>query len=384
MSYEFYHATKIICEPGAISRTGEALTSMNFKNVLVVTDSFLAKSNMFSKLAKSLESHNITYTVFDDVKPNPIDSECVKVAELGKSLEVDAIIGLGGGSPMDQAKAAAALITNGGTCKDWDGLPLEKNMLPVICIPTTAGTGSEVTFVAVITDPDRKFKMSVFDPEKLRPTLAILDPELTLDLPSNITAFTGVDALTHAIEAYTCKLANPITDAIAINAIKLIMANIYEAVANGSNLEARSNMMTASMMGGMAFINSNVGAVHAISETVGAWYHTPHGIANSIFLPHVFKYNIVANPEKHAYIAKLLGVNIDGKTFEEAAMLGVDALLALNEKVKIPKLKDMDYMKKENFESIAETSAENLLSADNCRDIDKSGYMQVLNDAYSV
>lgn len=284
---------------------------------------------------------------------------------------------------MDQSKATAALVTNGGICRDWDGKDLKANMLPVICIPTTSGTGSEVTFVAVITDSERKYKMSMFDPIRLVPKVAITDPELTLSLPPALTASTGIDALTHAIEAYTCRVSQPITDAIALYAIEQIRKNLLAAVEDGGNLVARENMMAGSTMAGIAFINANVGAVHAISETIGAWYDTPHGVCNSIFLPYIFEYNIEADVEKHAIVAERLGVDPKGKTRREVALEGVKAIKELSNAVKIPKLKDLDYIAKENFMAIAKTSAKNLLSNDNAREIDAAGYMEVLKAAYA-
>lgn len=285
---------------------------------------------------------------------------------------------------MDQAKASAALVTNGGKCVDWDYIELPEYMLPVICIPTTAGTGSEVTFCAVITDEEKKYKMTVMDVIKLRPSVAIADPELLLTLPPALTASTGVDALTHAIEAYTAKVSQPLTDALALHAIELIAGSLVEAVTNGSNLQARTDMQNGSLLAGAAFINSDVGAVHAISETIGAWYDTPHGVGNSIFLPHVMKYNIPACPERYAKIAKCLGIDPTGKSDEQLANEAVDYVIELCETVKIPKLKELEYIKEENFEAIAQRSAENPLSLDNARDIDAAAYLDILKAAYAM
>lgn len=379
---QFFHATKVVFGAGTVGSVGEEAALLGASKVLIVTDGFLAKSSILEKVKDSLESANIQYAIYSHVKPNPRDGDCVIAAELAKKEKADIIIGLGGGSSMDQAKATAALVTNGGTCKDWDGIDLEKKMLPVICIPTTAGTGSEVTFVAVITDTERHFKMSVFDPLKLVPSVAIADPELTLTLPSSLTASTGIDAITHAIEAYTCKVSQPITDGLALQAIKLLSQNIVAAVEDGSNLETRSNMMIGSLMAGIAFINANVGAVHAISETIGGWYDTPHGIGNSIFLPYVMEYNLEGNEEKFADVAIALGIESTGKTKKDLAEAAVGKIKALNDMVKIPKLKDLGYIKEENFEAIAETSAANLLSQDNAREITKEGYLNILKKAF--
>lgn len=379
---EFYHATKVIFGAGTVNRVGGEAASFGAKKVLIVTDSFLAKSDLMKKVTDSLEKEGISYVIDNSAKPNPRDEDCVNTAALAKQEGAKLLIGVGGGSSMDQAKAAAALITNGGTCKDWDGIELKEKMLPVICIPTTSGTGSEVTFVAVITDPVRKFKMTLMDVEKLVPSVAIADPELTLSLPPQLTASTGVDALTHAIEAYTCKVSQPITDGLALHAIQLISTNLQQAYVHGEDLEARANMMIGSLMAGIAFINANVGAVHAISETLGGWYDTPHGVGNSIFLPYIMKYNIEGNEERFAEVAKYLGVEAAGKSTRDLALAGVERIKQLNDFVKIPKLNELDYIKEENFAAIAETSANNVLSADNAREIGKEGYLQVIEEAY--
>ena len=380
---EFFHATKVVSGPGTISQVGSEAESLGAKKVLIITDGFLVKSKAMEQIKNSLSESGIEYEVFSDVRPNPRDEDCCMTAELAKKINAQVIIGFGGGSSMDQCKATAALVTNGGTCKDWDGIYLKENKLPVICIPTTAGTGSEVTFVAVITDPERKFKMSVFDPEKLVPNVAIADPELTLTLPPSLTASTGVDALTHAIEAYTCKVSQPITDALALHAIELISKNLKIAVEDGKNLAARENMMIGSVMAGIAFINSNVGAVHAISETIGAWYDTPHGVCNSIFLPYLMEYNLPVAEERLAVIAERMGIDPKGKTREEVALEGIQFVKDLSTATKIPKLNSFDYIKEENFRAIADTSAKNMLSDDNARDIDPDGYMEVLKAAYA-
>lgn len=379
---EFFHATKIISGAGTISRVGAEAVSLGAQKVLIITDGFLVQSEAMDKIKKSLGEAGVEYEIYKDVRPNPRDEDCCASAELAKKINAKVIIGFGGGSSMDQCKATAALVTNGGTCKDWDGIPLKVNKLPIICIPTTAGTGSEVTFVAVITDPVRKFKMSIFDPEKLIPDIAIADPEITLTLPASLTASTGVDALTHAIEAYTCKVSQPITDAIALYAIELISKNLKTAVENGTNLAARENMMMGSIMAGIAFINSNVGAVHAISETIGGWYDTPHGVCNSIFLPYVMEYNLPVAEERLAVVAERMGIDPIGKTRKEVALEGIQFVKALSAATKIPKLRNFDYIKAENFSEIAKTSAKNMLSDDNARDIDTDGYLEILAAAY--
>ena len=379
---EFFHATKVISGAGSVSMTGEEAVRLGAKKALIITDSFLAASPICGKVTDSLKEAGIPYIIYDKVRPNPRTTDCDETCELAKAEQVDLLIGLGGGSSMDQAKTTAALVTNGGKCVEWDYVEIPHKMLPTICIPTTAGTGSEVTFCAVITDEEKKYKMTVMDLYNLRPDVAIADPELLLSLPPSLTASTGVDALTHAIEAYTCKVSQPITDALALHAISLIGKYLVTAVENGGDLEARTGMLNASLMAGAAFINSNVGAVHAISETIGAWYDTPHGVANSIFLPYIMEYNIPACPDRFARIAVQLGIDPAGKTTEELAYAAVEYVKELNRKVKIPRLKELEYIKEENFDAIAQRSAENPLSDDNAREIGKEGYLEALQKAY--
>lgn len=379
---EFFHATKVVSGAGCITQTSEEAVRLGAKKALIITDGFLAASPIYAKVTASLEEAGVAYITYDKVRPNPRTTDCDDTCDLAKAEQVDLLIGLGGGSSMDQAKTTAALVTNGGKCVEWDYVELPHRMLPTICIPTTAGTGSEVTFCAVITDEEKKYKMSVMDVYNLRPDVAIADPELLLSLPPSLTASTGVDALTHAIEAYTCTVHQPLTDALALHAIELIGQNLVTAVEHGDDLAARENMLNASLMAGAAFINSNVGAVHAISETIGAWYDTPHGVGNSMFLPYIMEYNIPACPERFAKIAVQLGIDAADKTEEELALEAVAYVKELNARVKIPKLRDLEYIKEENFEAIAQRSADNPLSDDNARPIDKDGYMEVLRKAY--
>ncbi|MCC7570887.1 MAG: iron-containing alcohol dehydrogenase [Clostridia bacterium] len=379
---EFFHRTKIVYGAGSVLKVGQEAVSLGAKKVLIVTDSFLSETSTMDKIKENLSKEKIEFEVYNEVKSNPRDVDCMKSAKMALDMEANVIIGIGGGSSMDQAKATAILVKNGGTCQDWEGVPLKNGMLPTICIPTTAGTGSEVTFVAVITDTKRKHKMSLWELGTIAAEVAIVDAELLISLPPSLTASTGVDALTHAIEAYTCKIGQPLTDVLALRAIELISKSIVTAVEQGDNIEARENMMLGSMMAGIAFGNADVGAVHAISETIGGWYDTPHGVGNSIFLPYVMEYNLPGNSKRYAEIARCLGVYTKGKTEEEIALEGISKIKELNKKVKIPTLKELEYISPDKFDEIAEASARNMLSENNARAIDKAGYMKVLKAAY--
>lgn len=380
----FFHATRIVEGYGVLKTVGEECNHLGFKKVLVITDSFLASSEHYKVLKDSLDKENVVNYLLTNVKPNPRAEDCDEMAAFAKENHVDALIALGGGSAMDQAKAVGAVVTNGKTTIEWGDTELEKKILPLICIPTTSGTGAEVTWCAVITDTRRQYKMTVGDPVHMIPTLAICDPEITLGLPKSLTASCGVDALTHCIEAYTVQLHQPITDALALKGISMISENLEKAYNDGSDRNARRNMMIASTIGGMSFISSNVGAVHAFAETVGAWFDTPHGVANSLFLPYVMEYNIPACPERFVDIACAMGLKReDGMTDEEYALKTVEYVKALNRKLNIPTIRDIKGITEENFETIAERSANNVLSADNARKITKEDYLNLIIKAYN-
>lgn len=371
-------------EYGVIETTGQECANLGFGKVLVITDPFLASSEHYKKLKKSLDDAKIENFLLTNVKPNPRAEDCDEMAEFAKKNHVDALIALGGGSAMDQAKAVGAVVTNGKSTVEWGDTELDTNILPLICIPSTSGTGAEVTWCAVITDTERQYKMTVGDPVHMIPVLAICDPEITIGLPKSLTAACGVDALTHCIEAYTVQLHQPITDALALKGISMIAENLEKAYENGEDREARRNMMIASTIGGMAFISSNVGAVHAFAETVGAWFDTPHGVANSLFLPYIMEFNIPACPERFADIADAMGIEREeSMSDEQYALKAVEYVKALNRKLNIPTIKEIKGITEERFEAIAERSANNVLSNDNARKITKEDYLELLKKAYN-
>lgn len=374
----FFHGTRIVEGYGVLNETGNEVKALGFKKVLIVTDDFLSKSAHYQVLKESLEKEGIEYLLETNVKPNPRAEDCDAMAKVAIEDKVDAIIALGGGSAMDQAKAVAAIVTNGKTTVEWGDVELEHSILPLICIPSTAGTGSEVTWCAVITDTARMYKMTVGDPIHMIPTLAICDPTITLDLPQSLTASCGVDALTHCIEAYTVKVHQPITDALALKGISLIAQNLEKAYVNGHDKEARRNMMIASTIGGMSFISSNVGAVHAFAETVGAWFDTPHGVANSLFLPYIMEYNIPACLDRFVDIADALGIERNGMNDQEYAYSAVQYVKDLNRRLNIPKIKEIKGITEDKFDAIAQRSADNVLSNDNAREIHKEDYLELL------
>ncbi|MGV3464967.1 MAG: iron-containing alcohol dehydrogenase, partial [Heyndrickxia sp.] len=309
MDLSYYHCgTKIIMGNGSTKEISRLIKEYypNDKRVMVVSDKGLVNLGIVSPLLNTLEGAGYETILFDSVSQNPRDTECIQGAKLYKEKHCELVIGIGGGSSIDTAKAIALLGPNGGTPLDYFNKKREyRNIAPIICIPTTAGTGSEVTRSSVITIASTHQKITLKH-ELLRPTLAILDPELTYSLPAHITAATGVDALVHAIEGYTCKVTNPISQALGARAMQLIPKFLPQAFEDGSNREARAKMLEASLLAGLCFGSADVAAVHCLAEGLGSLYDTPHGVANAVFLPYVIAFNAQDNINIHASISRLM------------------------------------------------------------------------------
>ncbi len=308
----FSTTPRIVMGPGSAKTIGAEVKAQGVKRVLIVTDKGVIGAGLLKSIEESFKAARIKYSVFDKVEPDPryeIVAECFKTAQAAKA---QMLVGIGGGSPMDIAKVTAVMLTNKGPIGSYFGINLiPKPGLPTILIPTTAGTGSEVTPIAILSDEGEKLKKGIVSPY-LFPAIGILDPELTTGLPPHVTAATGMDALIHAIEAYTSINATTITDMYCIKAIELIYRNIRIAFAKGDNMEARTAMMEGALLAGIAFANAGVTAVHAFAYPIGAEFHIPHGIANTLMLPHVIRFNVLGNLEKFAQLAKPLGIPAEG------------------------------------------------------------------------
>ena len=345
------------------------------KNPVLVTDAGIVKSGLLEKVLPELPG----IKVFDQIEANPKSDTINKIAKEMRALAPDLIIGLGGGSPLDAGKALALLCTNEGDIEAYEGREKYRNdPLPFLAIPTTCGTGSEVTWVSVITDVNRKFKMSIKGP-KMYPAVSIVDPDLIQTLPPSIIASTGLDALTHAVEAYLSKPATLITDNHAIKAVQLILNALEGAYADiKSNHENRENLMFGSTIAGFAFGNSDVTAVHCISESIGALYDTPHGIANSIFLPHVLAYNLPACYEKMATLARLSGIKDTNDM--TASQSFIQMIADLSKRLNIPQFKDLN-IGKDKFDKIADMSFKINSTPSNPRALRKEDYLNILENA---
>jgi alcohol dehydrogenase len=322
--------------PGALTQLADEVRALNANKVLIVTDPGLIEAGLVKKAEDLLQKADIKYAVFKDVEADPryeIVADCVAMI---RNEKADLIVGIGGGSPIDIAKVSAVMAINPGPISEYFGIDLVPDPgLQTIIIPTTAGTGSEVTPIAILSDHTEKLKKGIVS-QHLFPSVALLDPELTLGLPSHVTAATGMDALIHAVEAFTSKNATSITDMFARQAMQLIAKNLRTAYADGSNLDARSDMLEGSLLAGMAFCNAGVTAVHAFAYPIGAEFHIPHGVANSIMLTPVMEFNQLGNLKKFAEMAGYLGESTAGLSTRDAAKTAVEAMRTLAADLNIP------------------------------------------------
>lgn len=326
----------ILMGKGSVSNTGLEASKLGASKVLVITDPGIAKVNLDKKVIESLQEKSLDVSTFDQVKPEPnfeIVAESTKVAKEGK---YDLLIGLGGGSSIDVTKATAIMVKNEGSIRDYVGVDRISNAgLPTIMIPTTAGSGSEVTPITIFTDERKAVKVGIVSPHLL-PSVTIVDPILTVTLPARVTAETGMDALTHAIEAYLSVNATLLSDTLVLKAISLISGNLRRAVACGDDVEARQSMSLGSLFAAMAFANVGVAAVHALAYPLGARYHLAHGLCNAMLLPSVMRFNLISNLQKFSNIAKAMGEHVDGLPLRSAATRAIRAVQQLSIDVGIP------------------------------------------------
>lgn len=321
---------------GCLNDLGATVKDLGFKKAFVVTDNFLMGNGVASKVLNVLQDSGIEYEVYSEVVPNPTCKNVHDGLDRLKSTDCDFLVSIGGGSPQDTAKAIGILATNGGHIKEYEGVNLSKNKsLPIVAVNTTAGTSSEVTINYVVTDEDRHVKMVMVDKNSLA-TVTVNDPELMVEKPAALTAATGMDALTHAIETIVTPGAYPVSDATALAAVKIIFDYLPRAVENGHDIEAREQMVYAVFLGGIAFSNAGLGNVHAMAHQLGGIYNLPHGVCNAMLLPYVEEENAKYVPEKFVSIANVLGYDIEGKSAQECAAFVVNSMKELAKKVGIP------------------------------------------------
>ena len=321
---------------GCLASLPERVKMLNGKKPLLVADKGMTDLGYTARVTELLKTADIDCAVYDGTVPNPTDHNVEEGAEVYRKENCDLLISLGGGSAHDCCKGVGILVTNGGKIQDYEGLDQVKVALPpYIAINTTAGTASEMTRFTIITNSSNHVKMAIVD-WRVTPDVAINDPELMVDMPPSLTAATGMDALTHAIEAYVSTAATPITDACALQAIRLIGQYLRKAVARGDDMEARDRMAYAEYLAGMAFNNASLGYVHAMSHQLGGFYNLPHGVCNALLLPHVCRVNLMARTERFADIADALGEVTEGLSDRDAAYVAIDAIEALSMDVGIP------------------------------------------------
>jgi alcohol dehydrogenase len=327
---------KTILGKGVLDSLGKEVLALGGRRVLIVTDPGVVQAGMTAGPQKTLEAEGLEVGLFDRVEPDPPVRVVDACIEMIRTKGFDLIVGLGGGSTLDVAKGAAALAPNGQSALDYVGLDtIPQRGLPKILIPTTAGTGSEATRVFVMTDEADNTKKVVYS-NYLLADVALLDPLLTLSLPSEVTADTGMDALVHAIEAYVSVNTTPFAEILALEAIALITQNLPKAFAKGSNIEARYNLLLAANLAGTAFTSGGLGAVHGLSYVLGTEYHMSHGRSNAIMLPHIMYYNLSGDYEKYAKIAQAMGESMTGLSPREGAGKSVEAVRNLLDTIHIP------------------------------------------------
>jgi alcohol dehydrogenase len=380
--FAFQGAKKIIYGDEAVDQVADQIRALGGSKVLLVLDQGLKDAGVAEKVVAPLETHAISFLTYDQVTSEPEPTLADAGATLAREQACDLVVGVGGGSSLDVAKAIAMLARNGGKAEDYIGLETVPSPgLPTIMIPTTAGTGSEVTFTAVFTMRTKKKKGGI-NSRFLYPDLALLDPLLTLSLPPNITATTGMDALTHAIEAFTSLQSNAMSDLVAKEAVALIGANLKRAFDKGDDLEARREMLMASLLGGLALASAGVTACHALAYPLGAFFDIPHGLANAVLLPYIMAYNAGSATAKFAQIGSLLGAG-ESEDEQGLSQAGVNLVKSLSKAIGIPeRLRELDVPESdiENMAEMAMTVARPI--ENNPRKMTKEATIQIYQEAF--
>lgn len=382
VAYQFQTPTKIISGIGSTAEIIKELNDLYAKKVLLITDPGLVQAGVAQQVVEMLKQAAVEVEIFDAVEPDPSIQVATKAAEMAKNVKANVLIALGGGSAIDTAKSAALLVTNGGYLKDYAGVnKVVKPILPLIAVPTTAGTGSEVTIFAVMSDPEKQEKFTISS-ALIAPAVAVLDPLLTLKLPPSVTAFTGMDALTHAIEAFTSSIAQPATDALALSAIKLVLKHLPVAVGRGDNIKARDGMLQASLLAGIAFNNAFLGLAHAIASPLGGHFHVPHGLANAVMLPYVMEYNLPTAVRRYAEIGCALGLQAVGDTPRAVAEKTVAAITQLARDINIPEKLSNIGAKEELLPLVARDALKSIQLKFNVRNASEKEILALLQKAY--
>ncbi|MHB8092418.1 MAG: iron-containing alcohol dehydrogenase [Syntrophales bacterium] len=347
---------------GAAAQAGPEAARLGAKKALLVTDEILMQTGAVKPVIDSLGTANIETVIFDKIASEPVIKFVEEGLKLLRQKKCDVLVAVGGGSPIDTAKAIAVMAANPGKIEDYMGIGKIKNPgMPLIAIPTTAGTGSEVTIFTIITDTKRDVKMLIGSPHVM-PRIALVDPLMTLGMPRGLTAATGLDALTHAIEAYVSLKAQPLSDVMAFSAVERLFKNLPQAWANPNNIEARTQTLLGAMQAGIAFSNASVALVHGMSRPLGAYFHIPHGLSNATLLGDVMEFSIMGNPVRYARITEAMGVDITGLLPTEAAEEGAMLVKKLVADLEVPSLKELGVDKKK-LDKVVEQMAKDAIAS---------------------
>jgi len=374
-AFSFSLPTRIEFGVGCISGIAGELSALSSKNPLIVTDRGIVASNLLERVTKPLDEAGVAYEIYDNTDANPREENVHEGAALARKAKSDCLIAVGGGSPIDCAKAISVMATHDGVIRDFAGVEkIPGGTIPLIAVPTTAGSGSEVTFSSVITNLAGRTKFTLRS-VKIAAKAALCDPALSVSMPRPLTAATGMDALTHAIEGYTAVCAEPIANAVALYAIGLVSKYLRRAACDGGDVEARAGMLMASLLAAISFSHSDVAAVHCIAESIGGLYDKPHGVCNAVCLPEVMDYSKDHCVEKYANVARAMGLSFASD--EEGAAAAVAEVKRLSADVGIPPFSALE-IPESRYRRIAEKSYENLSSASNPRPLSADDYIGIL------
>lgn len=381
MSFDFFVKSNITFGRGAVEKLPQILSGHNLKKVMIVYDNGVKAAGIAEKIVEQVEKAGVEYLVFDGVIPNPTNEVVEEAAKLAKEAKVEGMVAVGGGSSIDLAKAVNVLLTNPGTIGEYGGMNMVKNpCLPLIAIPTTAGTSSEITNVSALIDTEKVIKYVVID-NKIVASDVIADPEFTKTMPVSVTAATGMDAITHAVESYISNEATPLTEYNSLKGLSILYENLPKAVADGTDMQARENMMLGCIITGFGFSNANLGFVHAIAHTLSAHFGLAHGMANACVLPYVMEYNADACSEKMVDMAKILGLDVSGDLEKDKYLLA-HALKDLTVKLGIKTLSEQN-VPESAFDRLAEDVLKELVLGFNPRQgVTKEDVIAILKKAY--
>ncbi len=382
---EFIMPAHMVVGSQALEQVGALCQKRGWKKALIVSDKIMASLGLVAKVQALLKESGIGSAAYTGVNTEPVVEYVQEGLNLYRGEGCDFVVSIGGGSPIDTAKAIAVLVTNPGSIEQYKGIgKITTPGVPMVAIPTTAGTGSEATVYTVITDQKTDVKMLIGSPY-LMPTIAVVDPMLTVSSPPGVTAATGVDALVHAIEAYVSVKRQPMTDIFCLSAIELISQNIRQAWSNGNNIEAREKMMLGALQAGIAFSNSSVALVHGMSRPIGAHFHIAHGVSNAALLAAVTEFSLIGDPVRYAHVAKAMGEPVEGLSMMAAADRSVTAIRRLVKDIKIPSLRQLGVERERLLElapSMADAAIDSGSPANNPRKPTRQEIIELYQLAY--